>query len=131
MSPTSKFPLRIFLALTVIPAVLIGAGLWYVAALLPSCNLSEQARLTSPDRQFDLVVFSRDCGSTTGPNSQAALIPAGDELPDDAASFFSVGAAADLEPRWDGFGNIELVAPDGAEIYRQDDTVAGVAVIYR
>ncbi|UJW86948.1 hypothetical protein [Devosia sp. SL43] len=93
--------------------------------------INEQARLTSPDGQFDLTIFSRDCGTSTGPNTQAALIPAGGVIPEDAASFASFGTAANLAPRWDGFGNIELTAPEGAEIYRQDDVVAGRSVIYR
>ncbi|MCS6758898.1 MAG: hypothetical protein MO852_07635 [Candidatus Devosia euplotis] len=99
--------------------------------MLPSCSTRLQARLASPDQRFDLVVFSRSCGADTSPNTQAALIPAGDDLPEDAASFVSIGADADLAPRWDGFGNIELAIPDAAKIYRQDDTVAGIAIIYR
>jgi hypothetical protein len=126
---TNKFPLRTFLLLTAIPAALVGGGLWYLSGLLPSCVVVEQARLTSPDGQFDLLVFSRDCD--TGPNTQAALIPDGTTLPEDATSFASIGASADLTPRWDGFGNIELSIPEDTKIYRQDDTVAGVAVIYR
>lgn len=131
MAATNKFPLRTFVLLTALPAALIGGGLWYLSSLLPSCTIAEQARLTSPDSQFDLVVFSRDCGTSTGPNTQAALLPAGDAMPEDGASFASIGMAADLAARWDGFGNIELSLPPGAEIYRQDDAVAGVAVIYR
>lgn len=131
MPALNKFPFRTFLLLTALPAVLIGGGLWYLSGLLPSCAINEHTRLTSPDSQFDLLVFSRDCGTSTGPNTQAALIPAGDILPEDAASFASVGIAADLAPRWDGFGNIELTLPEGAEIYRNDETVAGIAVIYR
>jgi hypothetical protein len=77
------------------------------------------------------VVFSRACGAATGPNTQAALIPAGEDLPEDAASFLSIGAKAQLAPRWDGFGNIELSVPADAPVYRQDDSVAGVTVIYR
>ena len=127
---TNKFPFGIFLLLTALPAALVGGGLWYLSGLLPSCAIDQQARLTSPDSQFDLVIFSRKCGATTGPNTQAAIIPAGDDLPEDAASFFSVGAAADLAPRWDGFGNIELAIPQGAEIYRRDETVAGLTVVY-
>jgi hypothetical protein len=131
LAATNRFPLRTFLLLTAFPAMLIGGGLWYLSGLLPSCTINEQARLTSPDSQFDLLIFSRDCGSSTGPNTQAALVPAGDVMPEDAASFASVGAAADLAPRWDGFGNIELTLPAGAEIYRNDEAVAGIAVIYR
>ncbi len=52
-------------------------------------------------------------------------------MPEDAASFLSIGAKAQLAPRWDGFGNIELSVPADAPVYRQDDGVAGVTVIYR
>ena len=131
MAPTNKFPFRVFALLTAVPALIVGAALWYLSSLLPSCAIDEQARLPAPDGQFDLVVFSRDCGTSTGPNTQAALIPVGDSLPDDAASFASIGSAADLAPRWDGFGNIELTLPAGVEVYRRDETVAGVSVIYR
>jgi len=128
---SNKFRFRNLVLFTTLPALLIGALLWSLAGVLPSCSSLESARLTSPDAAFDLVVFKRTCGQDTGPNTQAALIPAGETLPDDAASFVSLGADADLAPRWDGFGNIELAVPAAAKIYRQDDTVAGIAVIYR
>ena len=131
MNATGKFRLRNLVVLTTLPALAIGGLLWGLTGLLPSCGTTEQARLTAPDQRFDLVVFSRSCGAETGPNTQAALLPVGDDVPEDAASFVSIGADADLAPRWDGFGNIELTIPPGAEIYRQDDAVAGVAVIYR
>lgn len=131
MPSVQKLPFHIFLLLTVLPAVLIGGILWYLSSLAPACNLAISNRLTAPDGQFDLVVFSRDCGSATGPNTQAALIPVGDDLPEDATSFASIGSVADLAPRWDGFGNIELTFPEDVQIYRQDDAVAGIAVIYR
>jgi hypothetical protein len=120
-----------FVLLTFLPTALVGGVLWYFASQIPGCTISETERLASPDSAYDLVTFSRDCGDTTGPNSQAVLIPAGDIVPEDATSFASVGAIADLAPRWDGFGNIELTLPEGAEIYRNDDTVAGIPVIYR
>ena len=127
----NKFPLRTLLALTTIPALLVGGLLWYASSLLPSCQTTQHARLPSPDSAFDLVIFSRDCGATTGANTQAALIPNGDSLPDDAASFLSIGATADLAPRWSTPTSITLTIPPGAQIYRQDESVAGIAVIYR
>ena len=52
-------------------------------------------------------------------------------IPEDAASFLWLGANTDLAPRWDGPGTIELTIPAGARVYRQDATVAGIAVTYR
>ncbi|KFC65384.1 hypothetical protein FF80_02848 [Devosia sp. LC5] len=131
MAPTNKFQLRTLIALTTVPALLVGGLLWYASSLLPSCETIQHARLPSPDSAFDLIVFSRNCGATTGANTQAALIPGGDTLPDDVASFLSIGAAADLAPRWDGPATIALTLPNGVQIYRQDESVAGVAVVYR
>ncbi|MBE7732343.1 hypothetical protein [Devosia faecipullorum] len=123
-------PPAILLALTIGPALAIGMTLWFVNDLLPECIVSEHQRLTAPDSQFDLVTFSRACGATEA-NIQAALVPQGEEIPFDAASFVSVASNAGLEPAWNANGDIELTLPQGAEIYRQDDSVAGISVIYR
>lgn len=131
MTPITKFPFRAFLLFGTIPALLIGAGLWFLGDLVPQCVIDEQVRQTSPDGQFDLVVFSRDCGEATAANTQAALVPPGEAIPYDAASFLSLSVAADLQPRWDAYGNIEIAVPPGAEPLRRDPEVAGIAVVYR
>lgn len=128
--PQMKMPPAILIALTLGPAIAIGATLWLVNDMIPECVVAEHERLTAPDNQFDLVTFSRACGPTEA-NVQAALVPPGEDIPFDAASFASIGADADLQPRWDAYGNIELTLPEGAEIHRQDDAVAGISVIYR
>jgi hypothetical protein len=129
--PANRFPLPVLILLTTLPAAMIGATLWIVSDLVPACTITEQSRSTAPNGQFDLVTFSRACGDETPANVQAALVPPGEAVPDDAASFFSLVADADLQPRWDAYGNVELTLPEGAEPLRQDDTVAGVSVVYR
>jgi hypothetical protein len=128
--PQVKMPPAILLALTLGPALAIGMTLWLVNDMIPECVVSEHHRLTAPDNQFDLVTFSRACGPTE-PNIQAALVPPGEAVPFDAASFVSLGSETDLQARWDANGNIELTLPQDAEIYRQDESVAGISVIYR
>lgn len=130
MARTTKMPPAVLLALTAGPALAIGVTLWVVNDMVPACTLSESQRLTSPDEQFDLVTFSRDCGDTPA-NIQAALVPKGEDVPYDAASFVSVAAAADLEPAWTENGAIEINLPEDADIFRRDETVAGIAVTYR
>lgn len=130
MPVSNRMPPAIWLALTAGPALAIGVTLWFVGSLVPECVATESKRLPAPDAAFDLVVFSRDCGDTP-PNTQATLLPHGETLPYDAASFLSMGTVADLAPRWDAYGNIEITLPGDGEIFRQDETVAGIAVIYR
>ncbi|MGV8830981.1 MAG: hypothetical protein ACOH2N_03320 [Devosia sp.] len=131
MAATLKFRLRDLIMLTTLPALAVGGLLWAITGTLPSCGTTEHARLTAPDGRFDLIVFSRSCGADTGPNTQAALIPVGDKLPDDAASFVSIGTDADLAPHWADADTIELTMPPAGKIYRQDESVAGVSVTYR
>jgi len=128
--PKSKMPVLVLLALTGGPALMIGVTLWFVSDMVPACVVTETARLSSPDNQFDLVTFSRDCGNTPA-NVQAALVPPAEAVPFDAASFVSVAASVDLDPRWDAYGNIEITLPKDAGVLRRDDSVAGIGVIYR
>lgn len=130
MARSPKMPLPVLLALTIGPALAIGATLWVVNDLVPACTVAEQARVSGPHHEFDLVVFSRDCGDRTGPNTQAALIPFGDPLPDDAAAFLQIAAKADVHPGWSADGEIEITLPPDTEIARRDETVAGIDVIY-
>lgn len=128
--PRAKMPVPVLLAFTLLPAIAIGATLWIVGDLVPACTIEEHSRLTSPDQQFDLVVFSRDCGDTE-PNTQAALVPPGEEIPFDAASFFSAGADADLAAQWLAADSIAITRPIGATVFRDDASVAGVTVTYK
>ena len=123
-------PAGVWLALTLLPALLIGATLWVVADLVPACTIAEQSRTTAPDGRFDLVTFSRNCGDTPH-NVQAALVPPGEAVPFDAASFVSVAAAADLAAGWSPGNTIELTLPPDAQVLRKDNAVAGISVTYR
>ncbi len=128
--PQMKMPPAILLALTLGPALAIGMTLWLVNDMIPDCTLTEHQRLTSPDSQVDLVIFSRACGPAE-PNSQAALVSPGEAVTLDTASFVAVGSEADLQPRWDAYGNIELALPIGAEVYHQNDSAGSISIIYR
>jgi hypothetical protein len=128
--PKAKMPVAVLLALTAGPALAIGVTLWVVNDMVPACVVTEAERLTAPDGEYDLVTFSRACGETP-PNIQAALVPPGEEVPFDAASFVSVVEATELTPRWIADGQIEITLPQTGEVLRQDETVADIPVVYR
>ena len=131
MSSIARFPLRAWLAFTTAPAIVIGGGLWLLAEAIPACVVTEQSRLPAPDGAFDLVTFSRLCGDDTPANSQAALLPPGEAIPEDVASFLSVAADTDFASRWTAADRLEMTLPSGVRLYRHDDGVAGVTVTYR
>lgn len=126
-----KLPLPVLLTLTILPALMIGATFWVLADLIPGCSITEMQRQTAPDQQFDLVVFSRTCGEDTENNRQAVLVPMGEAVPDDAASFFAAATSDNPTGQWIDKSTVALTVPPGADIRRQDTTVAGIAVSYR
>lgn len=130
MPPAHKFGRWPLIAFTTLPALAIGMTLWVVSDLVPACAIIEGQRLTSPDGRFDLVTFARTCGPDTPPNTQAALVPPGEQVPYEAASFVSVGASADLAPAWISPTALSITLPPES-VLRSDAEVAGVAVTYR
>jgi len=48
----------------------------------PDCRNEIQEEHVSPDGSIKLVVFSRDCGATTGFNTQVSVLPIDTALPD-------------------------------------------------
>ena len=128
--PKANMPVAVLIALTAGPALAIGITLWVVNDMVPACVVTEAQRLTAPDGECDLVTFSRAC-SETPPNIQAVLVPPGEEVPFDAASFVSVAETTELTPRWIDEGQIEIALPQTGQVLRQDETVAGIEVVYR
>ncbi|MEQ8599303.1 MAG: hypothetical protein RLP98_05195 [Devosia sp.] len=128
--PKAKMPVAVLIALTAGPALAIGMTLWVVNDMVPACVVTEAQRLTAPDGEYDLVTFSRACGETP-PNIQAALVPPGEAVPFDAASFVSIAEATELTPRWIAEGQIEITLPETGEVLRQDEAVAGITIVYR
>ncbi|KKB85957.1 hypothetical protein VW29_04965 [Devosia limi DSM 17137] len=114
------------LALALVPGLLVGALLWFLVGLVPECGNNVTQTVAAPDGSRQLVVFSGACGA----NTEAAILPVGQALANDATGFLSVEGNHDLDPRWDGFGNLELTLPPDAQIHRQDQP-AGVTIIYR
>lgn len=129
---SNKLGLPTLLALTAAPALVVGAGLWFLADLVPQCTPDMRNSIISPDGATKLVIFGLDCDASTGPNTQAAIHPAAEPFSSETAqTFFSAGGKHDLAARWDAGGNIEITVPESAAIYRQAEEVAGLTVLYR
>lgn len=50
----------------------------------------------SPDGKFKAVVFSRDCGATTGLSTQISILPVGDDLDNEAGNIFVTDSSPKL-----------------------------------
>ena len=126
-----KLSLPLLVALTTGPALVVGAGLWLLADLVPQCVPEVRESVTSPDGTATLAVFGLACGTATADsNTQAAVHPAAEPFStDNAEVFFAADGTHQLSPRWRE-GGIVIDAPEGAAITRRLDRVGSFPVAY-
>lgn len=117
------------IALTVVPAVIVGALLWWAGSAVSECTNEVLGAEASPDDTRALVLLVRDCGAD-GLSTQGVVVPAGGELETDAAGFLALDGRHELAARWDAYGNVEVTLPAGATVLQQRDEAAGTSIIY-
>jgi hypothetical protein len=100
----------------------------FLISVLSACSNVVNQQLVSPDNQFKAVVFSRECGATTGSNTQISVIPANWSLPSEAGNLFTEdshqGAASlNVTIKWLGARKLLIVHDSRAELYLHKDNV--------
>jgi len=106
----------------------------------PACQNTPIQTVHSPDGELKAVLFSRDCGATTGFSSQVSILRAGDDLPNDGGNVFIAdlpqgetatpwgGPQVDLA--WRAPKTVELRYDRTARVFKKLETIAGVSVSY-
>jgi len=96
----------------------------------PACENEISHDLPSPDGRHRVVVFSRNCGATTGFNTQATILPAGGHLADEGGNVFSIDGQDSARVSWTQDGRLAVIIAGDAAIYKKEDSVAGVGIDY-
>jgi hypothetical protein len=85
-----------------------------------------------------VVVFTRDCGATTGFSTQASVLPASAALPGDGGNAYiadnnqaSGGDGLALDVRWLTPDSVELSHSSRSRVFKAATTVNGVRVVYQ
>ncbi|HAB17917.1 MAG TPA: hypothetical protein PLX89_19160 [Verrucomicrobiota bacterium] len=86
--------------------------------------------LESPDGTKKIVVFSRNCGATTGFNTQASIIETKQKLPDAGGNAFVVDKGT-AKVSWKKDGGVAVVFDRGVRVFKKEPAVSGVAIEYR
>ncbi|WP_345294512.1 hypothetical protein [Luteimonas vadosa] len=85
---------------------------------------------TSPSGTLKAIVFHRNCGATTGFNTQVSIISVSGSLPDSAGNALIIDGSAPLQLQWRSESALHLAGLGSADIFKQEDSVAGVSVSY-
>ncbi|GAA4861143.1 hypothetical protein GCM10023332_11470 [Luteimonas vadosa] len=112
-----------------LPAVLVILTALAGCSSNPCVNEISQTA-TSPSGTLKAIVFHRNCGATTGFNTQVSIISVSGSLPDSAGNALIIDGSAPLQLQWRSESALHLAGLGSADIFKQEDSVAGVSVSY-
>ncbi len=110
-------------------------GIFFLLALvsLYGCNLCEnEISLTkvSPSGKFQAVSFFRNCGATSGFNTQISIIPTESNLPNDGDNIFIIDNDIQLSINWISNNTILISGNLDHRIYKQEQNFSDVHISY-
>ena len=107
-----------------------------LSALLPlllsgciECGNEELSRVPSPSGARDAVLFSRNCGATTGFNTQLQIVPSGQE-PVGASPLFALDGIVPVTLRWQDEMSLIVSGVDRSRVFGDGTAMDGVEVRY-
>lgn len=94
------------------------------------CSNEQIAVIPSPSGKTKAVVFHRNCGSTTEPNTQVAVVPTYVTLANIPGNALIVGGDVPLKVRWVSDSSLSISGLDTARVFKQEELVTGVSIAY-
>ncbi|WP_457418711.1 hypothetical protein [Roseateles sp. P5_E7] len=96
-----------------------------------ACGNEPIADATSPGGDLRAVVFSRNCGATTGFNTQISIVRTGDPVPDGGGNTFIADGTVPLKLQWTSEAELVVSGALGSKAFKQERHVNGVLISYR
>jgi hypothetical protein len=114
------------------PSLQLTAVLAVLTALsgCDSCVNEISQTVASPSGKHKAVMFNRNCGATTGFNTQVSIISATGTLPNNAGNTLIIDGTVPLHAQWHLDSALHLVGLGSAKVFKQESSVAGVSVSY-
>lgn len=132
---------RIIILAPVISFFALGINFIAGCALkLDACENEELQTISTPEGQRKAIIFQRDCGATTGFNTQISILQANEGLPNEGGNTFIAdtdhGQAAsgpkgpELNVQWQNDAELIVKYDKRMRIYRCEQMVRGVRIKY-
>jgi hypothetical protein len=94
------------------------------------CASEVASIIESPRGGHVAVVFNRNCGATTGFNTQLSILAKGNAVPRDAGNALIADGSLSLGVRWVSESQLVVSGHQGAKLFKQEKSVNGIAVSY-
>ncbi|HET7832013.1 MAG TPA: hypothetical protein VFK88_03520 [Gallionella sp.] len=94
------------------------------------CETDITQTVFSPSGTLKAVVFSRDCGATTGFNTQVSILRANESLSDEGGNTLIVSDSVPIGLHWSSDSALNIRGIGGMSPIKQNFRVSGVEVTY-
>jgi hypothetical protein len=113
----------------VLQILVVIAMLAAVSACDFGCDDEVVSSTSSPSHALSAVVFNRNCGATTGFNTQVSLVRSG-TVPSGAGNTLILDGSIPLKFLWVSESKLQITGLGSAKVFKQEQTVAGVSIAY-
>ena len=100
----------------------------------PACRNEILKKSLSPNGKLVALVFSRNCGATTGSNFQISVADKFD-IPDDVGNVLIADRTPiysnEFDPAWDSEDHLTVFIPKNSRIFFQDSYVSGTYIKFK
>ena len=93
------------------------------------CGNEIDTRAASPSGKLDVVVYNRNCGATTGFNTQVSLVPSGHD-PKGSGSVLVLDGAVPLKVSWASETALTLSGLGSARVFHKTVQFKDVTITY-
>lgn len=100
-----------------------------LAGCVPCANeiISESV---SPDGASKIIIFSRNCGATTGFNTQATILKRNQSLPNDGGNVFVLDQGEAIV-KWKTDTEVLVTADAASRFFKKESAVNGIRIVYQ
>jgi hypothetical protein len=123
-----------FAAWFALSLVLTGVVAWLALSLIFTdfelCANEVSRSIISPSGEIKAVVFSRNCGATTGFNTQVSIIPVSRVLPDQDGNSLILDGAIELKVEWKSDSELHIRGIGSSRVFKQGGSMEGVSISY-
>ena len=109
----------------------IGLALLSLAGCMDDyCSNERSAEVVSPDGTKKVVLFSRNCGATTGFNTQGTVLDRTEALPDREGSAFIIDQGT-AKVSWADNTKILVILESNARVLKKELSDHGISIEYQ
>lgn len=94
------------------------------------CGNEISQNIASPSGSYVAYVFSRNCGATTGFNTQVSVLPSTAKPPHDSGNLYISSQQTPVRLQWQSDKVLKISGAIDTSTIKQVTTVGGVQVIY-